>query len=173
MNDGSNEIVECTSGWYERCSQATSHACKCECGGEHHGIALPGRSDNASMPLTAVKVFTDYNEPQEILVRFNDVPVYIILERFSSGDIKTNIPRKYVYHSPTGFEWGYAGSGPGDLALNILGMYLGPFWSWRFHHTFKQEFIASMPLDGGRISSLVIMAWIYQQFRHEKVEVVE
>jgi hypothetical protein len=28
--------------------------------------------------------------------------------------------QRIVYHSPTGFEWGYAGSGPADLALNIL-----------------------------------------------------
>ena len=29
-----------------------------------------------------------------------------------------------VFHSPTGFEWGYAGSGPADLALSILADYL-------------------------------------------------
>lgn len=28
--------------------------------------------------------------------------------------------RHVVVHSPTGFEWGYAGSGPADLALSIL-----------------------------------------------------
>lgn len=30
-----------------------------------------------------------------------------------------------VVHSPTGFEWGYHGSGPADLALSILGDYFG------------------------------------------------
>lgn len=28
-------------------------------------------------------------------------------------------------HSPTGFEWGYGGSGPAQLALAILADYLG------------------------------------------------
>lgn len=28
--------------------------------------------------------------------------------------------RHVVRHSPTGFEWGYGGSGPSDLALSIL-----------------------------------------------------
>lgn len=30
-----------------------------------------------------------------------------------------------VYHSPTGFEWGYPGSGPSDLALALLVDHLG------------------------------------------------
>lgn len=29
------------------------------------------------------------------------------------------------HHSPTGFEWGYGGSGPADLALAILADYFG------------------------------------------------
>lgn len=29
-----------------------------------------------------------------------------------------------TYHSPTGFAWGYAGSGPSDLALSILHLVL-------------------------------------------------
>ena len=29
-------------------------------------------------------------------------------------------------HSPTGFEWGYAGSGPAQLALALLADMLGP-----------------------------------------------
>jgi len=31
----------------------------------------------------------------------------------------TNVPRLISRHSPTGFAWGYGGSGPADLALNI------------------------------------------------------
>ena len=30
------------------------------------------------------------------------------------------IYQTWVWHSPIGFEWGYGGSGPADLALNIL-----------------------------------------------------
>jgi hypothetical protein len=30
-----------------------------------------------------------------------------------------------AYHSPTGFSWGYGGSGPADLALSILAHHLG------------------------------------------------
>lgn len=34
--------------------------------------------------------------------------------------------RHVVAHSPTGFEMGYGGSGPADLALSILADYFGP-----------------------------------------------
>lgn len=30
-----------------------------------------------------------------------------------------------VYHSPTGLEYGYAGSGPADMALSILAHFMG------------------------------------------------
>ena len=33
--------------------------------------------------------------------------------------------KHYVYHSPTGFNWGYGGSGPADLALAILANHFG------------------------------------------------
>ncbi len=33
--------------------------------------------------------------------------------------------RHVVFHSTNGFAWGYAGSGPADLALSILGDHLG------------------------------------------------
>jgi hypothetical protein len=32
----------------------------------------------------------------------------------------TNVPWRHVSHSPSGIEWGYSGSGPADLALNLL-----------------------------------------------------
>ena len=38
-------------------------------------------------------------------------------------DGEATILRQCVYHSPSGFETGYAGSGPADLALSILADY--------------------------------------------------
>lgn len=34
--------------------------------------------------------------------------------------------RHVVHHSPGGFEWGYEGSGPADLALSLCADILGP-----------------------------------------------
>ena len=53
-----------------------------------------------------------------------------------------------VFHSPTGFSWGYGGSGPADLSLSILADYLeehpteddlyhGRPRCWQLHQVFK------------------------------------
>jgi hypothetical protein len=49
-------------------------------------------------------------------------------------------------HSPTGFEWGYGGSGPAQLALAILAHHLGDDeLAFNFHHRFKWMVIAELP----------------------------
>lgn len=64
--------------------------------------------------------------------------------------------RHVIYHSPTGFEWGYGGSGPADLALSILADALGEHptsqeigegtsLAWRQHQAFKWAMIAGAP----------------------------
>ena len=49
-------------------------------------------------------------------------------------------------HSPTGFEWGYNGSGPAQLALAILADHCGnDEQAFNFHHRFKWAVIAELP----------------------------
>jgi hypothetical protein len=62
-----------------------------------------------------------------------------------------NIPQRIVRHSPTGFAWGYGGSGPADLALNILSVFIGQEAAESLYQDFKWEFIAPMPARGGTI----------------------
>ena len=51
-------------------------------------------------------------------------------------------------HSPDGFEWGYGGSGPSQLALAILADALGnDELADRLHHDFKWKFIAGLARD--------------------------
>jgi hypothetical protein len=90
-----------------------------------------------------------------------------------------NISQIVVLHSPTGFEWGYAGSGPADFALNILELYARRFlhmepdmqagrgpegvctgFAWHYHQDFKNEFVAALPEPGGTIKGDDIRAWI-------------
>jgi hypothetical protein len=89
--------------------------------------------------------------------------------------------RHIPFHSPDGFEWGYGGSGPADLALAILVDYLRerpPNKGWRagetfsrwtvhskafaFHQDFKREFIAKFE-DSWELYGMQITAWIKQQ----------
>jgi hypothetical protein len=49
-------------------------------------------------------------------------------------------------HSPTGFEWGYCGSGPAQLALAILADHLGDDeQALNLHQRFKWAVIAELP----------------------------
>ncbi|MDD5164915.1 MAG: DUF6166 domain-containing protein [Candidatus Pacebacteria bacterium] len=49
-------------------------------------------------------------------------------------------------HSPTGFEWGYGGSGPAQLALAILADHCrNDEQAVSFHQRFKWAVIAALP----------------------------
>jgi hypothetical protein len=49
-------------------------------------------------------------------------------------------------HSPTGFSWGYGGSGPAQLALALLADALGDDnRASRLHHAFKFKVVAAWP----------------------------
>ena len=50
------------------------------------------------------------------------------------------------YHSPTGFEWGYGGSGPAQLALAILADHCGNTErTLHLYQRFKKSVIAKLP----------------------------
>lgn len=48
-------------------------------------------------------------------------------------------------HSPDGFEWGYSGSGPAQLALAILAVEFDDEFAVAHHQKFKDDFIAPIP----------------------------
>jgi hypothetical protein len=86
----------------------------------------------------------------------------------------TNVPQMVLHHSPSGFEWGYGGSGPSDLALNILNFFLPAkgqdkieCWkgvcssrAWELHFDFRDAFLVKIPKVGGEISAATIQSWI-------------
>lgn len=48
-------------------------------------------------------------------------------------------------HSPDGFNWGYGGSGPAQLALAILLKFMSPEDAQQHYMDFKFSFIAGLP----------------------------
>lgn len=95
----------------------------------------------------------------------------------ADGRVVTNVQHIVKHHSPTGFEFGYAGSGPADLALNILEHvllrqgYQGPrtkcfdgecfSLAYSLHQDFKWQFIAGLDRqEGGKIEYQTIVNWI-------------
>lgn len=63
------------------------------------------------------------------------------------GDSHALAPRLDLFnHSPTGFAWGFSGSGPAQLALAILADALGDdARALRLHQGFKFVVIAALP----------------------------
>lgn len=83
----------------------------------------------------------------------------IILKRIDNVP-HININQEIIRHSPTGMEWGYAGSGPSDLALNILAKYTTAEKALRHYQRFKSEFICNMPDEGGIITASQVKAFL-------------
>ena len=68
-----------------------------------------------------------------------------------------------VNHSPTGFEWGYLGSGPAQLALAILVRTLrNKERAVLLHHRFSREVIAQMPRHEWHLSVDQITKWFVE-----------
>src|SRR5215217_8434842 len=96
--------------------------------------------------------------------------------RAPDGTAISSIPHRHVHYAPTGFDWGFGGSGPADLALDVLALFLplapeatsvalrdGSSVSeaaWALHQEFKYDLIATLPRSGGDISVQTIRAWI-------------
>ena len=101
------------------------------------------------------------------------------------GGVITNVPHLVVHHSPDGFEFGYGGSGPADLALNVCQFYLnmtgyegkqirlydGKCWSlaWSLHQKFKADIVALVPRSGASIPFSTIDAWFRSNITPELV----
>ena len=84
----------------------------------------------------------------------------VVLMRGIDGAPLTNIPHRIILHSPTGYEWGYSGQGPADLALNILWQFTRADVALKWHQDFKHEFLTKMPKDGKTIKGEQIRRWI-------------
>lgn len=76
-------------------------------------------------------------------------------------DILSPVPSQKLFnHSPTGFNWGYGGSGPAQLALALLlDVTKDTELSVRLHQSFKWQFVAKWEGDWV-ISSDEILSWI-------------
>lgn len=75
-----------------------------------------------------------------------------------------------VNHSPTGFEWGYYGSGPAQLAFSMLFTTLAMDTSLEEaevlrvtrdnYQKFKEDVICCLPFDSWTLSAYTILSWV-------------
>lgn len=90
-----------------------------------------------------------------------------------SPDKVEYLKHRYVSHSPDGFNWGYLGSGPSDLSLNILYDYFIRYYtliedekrkelSYQFHQQFKVDFISQFK-DNWELTDSQISKWLIEK----------
>jgi len=84
-----------------------------------------------------------------------------VLTRFPSGCVvrvfdgerDAGLLRHLVYHSPDGFEWGYGGSGPSDLARSIVGdLICDPNPPPALYRPVVTYLVARVPDEGGELT---------------------
>ena len=85
-------------------------------------------------------------EPNDVIVTVNDKHL-----------------EHHIYHSPTGFSWGYGGSGPADLARSILWDFFGTEPMSNMYQDFKWKFIAGWG-DEWEIDFDDIKKWIIERY---------
>lgn len=69
--------------------------------------------------------------------------------------------RHNVHHSPDGHSWGYYGSGPSELAKDLLWDVLRKKPSPALYHKFKEDVIAKIPQNSGFwLTEGEVRAWL-------------
>lgn len=91
-----------------------------------------------------------------LLVRTGSVPTVSVYV----GEVPLGPLKHLVRHSPMGFEWGYGGSGPADLARSIVGDVLDdpdppPHYCQRV-----KALVARVPRGGGEITEAEVLGVI-------------
>lgn len=82
-------------------------------------------------------------------------------EVFFDGQRMSAEPSKEVInHSPDGFNWGYGGSGPSQLALAILMKVTDKDTALALHQAFKWNFVAKWPQNENFDVNIDIAEWL-------------
>jgi hypothetical protein len=152
----------------ERCANAKSKNCKCGCHGKFHGlksgIKAIGKDGKPLFQLQGKKTFIgtvvgDLDWKVEVTNGIETIPLSL---RLDLGN-----------HSPTGFAWGYGGSGPHQLAIAILAEVIGDEKALTCSQTFKWEKIATIPKEQDfKITDDEVLAWYNNFLATQKTEVI-
>lgn len=85
-----------------------------------------------------------------VMSRSTGTPV-VTVETEEDGEFTVRPLEHLVQHSPDGFEWGYFGSGPADLARSIVGDLIDDRDPAPALYRELRHQLARMPRDGGEL----------------------
>jgi hypothetical protein len=92
--------------------------------------------------------------------------VYTGIRRYDGCTVTVNLnplPARLdlANHSPTGFEWGYEGSGPSQTALAILADYLGDDReALALYQEFKHRCVANLPHHAWTLTGSTVKVFV-------------
>lgn len=101
--------------------------------------------------------------------RADGAHVVVMYREDGKSDLLYDLPLRLdvVNHSPTGFEWGYGGSGPAQLAVALLCEVLEahnvPEATCRamwLHQQLKADLVCGFPDDGWSLAERDLIAWV-------------
>lgn len=90
-----------------------------------------------------MKIYQGYRDPAEPNT-IGDCSVAV-----NGVELDPGPSQKIRNHSPDGFNWGYEGSGPAQLALAILLDMNGREFAEAHYQQFKSDIIARLPQESG------------------------
>lgn len=94
--------------------------------------------------------------------------VMVTDQRLKPYNFSVTRSQKVWNHSPDGFEWGYGGSGPAQLALAILLDVTGDEkLASRWHQDYKRDVIALLPKADWKISEREVWDWLHGNEKEE------
>lgn len=153
---------QCSKGWSFRCSIAKSPICRCECDGQNHGnpMARQGKIfENEKRFAVPLELVRSDMKGKIVGIRNNGQPIIYVNGEWLSPEYSQSL----VNHSPDGFEWGYGGSGPAQLALAIALKFCNKNLALALYHQFKWEYIANIPRGQGfELDYEIVKNWFYQ-----------
>ena len=127
-------------------------------------------TDAAVCVLRGGKAYRGYRAGDDQL---GECRIVVVSSDQGRGNLISSPLHHVVKHSPSGFEWGYAGSGPADTSLSILADYFGErptkddVYYGRgkavhpsLYQQFKRDFIAPAAKEGFTITSDQIKDWL-------------
>jgi hypothetical protein len=165
-------IYQCSKGWAARCARSRGKRCRCACAGHNHGNK---EARERTMELTDRRIFEQCDVEDGKLLSRAPIDGAFTFDREDANAVVrfqgVEFPQRWIVHS-CGFEWGYGGSGPADLALNILGRFVTPRTAWLLHQDFKWQFIAPMVESGGSLSANAILGWLAPRLTRLEEEAV-
>jgi hypothetical protein len=109
----------------------------------------------------------------------NSKPMYILSgtrsETAHGGDCTVTLDGKalvlkaslaHLNKSPTGFNWGYGGSGPSQLAFEVCRRIWGKEIALRIYQRFKEQYIAPIQADSFTTSIMVANVEMSDYFKN-------